>query len=185
MSTVPGSGPTPPEYIDDDINLAPSYPADVVYDLGGFIPTSLEHIDRFFEIAPLSPTDVVYDLGAGDGRLVFAALDKGAAQAFGVELNPERVRAAREFANKQGLEDKAVFLEADVMAVNLASASVVLCYLSVAASKVLKAKLEAELKPGTRVVTETYPVPGWQPNHTAYIGHTRFFLYIMPPQHAE
>jgi len=41
-----------------------------------FIPTLHEDIGGFFELAPLSSSDVVYDLGSGDGRLLFAALER-------------------------------------------------------------------------------------------------------------
>ena len=60
-----------------------------------FIPTPLEHIGPFFELAPVSASDTVYDLGSGDGRLLFAAMEKGAGRAVGVELNPEHINTAR------------------------------------------------------------------------------------------
>ena len=147
-----------------------------------FIPTPPEDVDGFFEVAPVSSSDVVYDLGSGDGRLLFAALDKGAGRAVGVELDPERVREAREAAKSKGLEDRITFLEADVMEVSLSDASLVLCYLSSSASDALKPKLESELKPGTRVVVETFHVPGWKPIRTANKGYKEFYLYTMPPE---
>ncbi len=149
-----------------------------------FIPTPLEDIDTFFELAPVSSEDVVYDLGSGDGRLLFAALGKGAGRAVGVELNPDHARAAREKAREKRLEHKVTFLEADVMDVNLSEATVVLCYLITAASVALKPKFEAELKPGTRVVMESFPVNGWKPVETKVIayGYKTFYLYRMPPE---
>lgn len=155
-----------------------------------FIPTPDEYIDSYFELAPVSSSDIVYDLGSGDGKLLFAALDKGAGRAVGVELDPKLVRSARETAKNRGLEDRVTFLEADLMDVSLAAASVVLCYLCNKASKALKPKFEKELKPGTRVVMESFPVPGWKPSR--YIGpdtdfrrYVEFYLYIMPPQSAQ
>ncbi len=150
-----------------------------------FIPTPPDHVDGFFELAPVSSSDVVYDLGSGDGRLLFAALDKGAGRAVGVELDPERVREARETAKSKGLEDRITFLEADVMEVSLADASVVLCYLITSASAALKPKFESELKPGTRVVMESFPVPGWKSIRTADKGCKQFYLYTMPPESSE
>ena len=154
----------------------------------GWVPTPDERIENFFELASLSSSDVVYDLGSGDGRLLFVALEKGAGRAVGVELDPERVKLAREEAKSKGLEDRVTFLEADVMDVNLADASVVLCYMSSKASEALKPKLEAELKPGTRVVMESFSVPGWKPVQTTtgtdmgFCGYIEFYLYIMPPE---
>jgi len=150
-----------------------------------FIPTPPEHIDGFFELTPLSSSDMVYDLGSGDGRLLFAALDKGAGKAVGVDLDPKRVNEAREAAKSKGLEDRITFLEADVMEVSLADASVVLCYLSNSASTALKPKFELELKPGTRVIMESFPIPGWKPFQTFDKGYKKFYLYTMPPEISE
>jgi SAM-dependent methyltransferase len=147
-----------------------------------FIPTPPEYTDGFFEVAPLSASDVVYDLGSGDGRLLFAALDRGAGKAVGVELNSKLVNEARETARSKGLEDRITFLEADVMEVSLADASVVLCYLSTSASAALKPKFESELALGTRVVMETFPVPGWKPVQTVDRRGRQFYLYTMPPE---
>jgi len=154
----------------------------------GFTATPPEEIDNFFEFAPVSSSDVVYDLGSGDGRLLFAALDKGAGRAVGVEIDAEQVHTAREMAKNKGLEDRITFLEADVMAVSLADASVIFCYLSSAASAALRPKFESELKPGTRIVMEDFPILGWKPARTSSGGHTHFhggtelYLYIMPPE---
>ncbi|MFH0769407.1 MAG: class I SAM-dependent methyltransferase [Chloroflexota bacterium] len=150
-----------------------------------WIPTPHEHIEGFFEMAPVSSSDVVYDLGAGDGRLLFAALDRGAGRAVGVELDPERVRTAREEAKKKALEDKITFLESDVMEANLSNASVIFCYLCTAASTALKPKFESELKPGCRVVMETFPVPGWKPVRTSKKEYKEFYLYVMPPEKTD
>ncbi len=147
-----------------------------------FVPTPFEHIDPFFELAPVNANDVVYDLGSGDGRLLFAALEKGAGKAVGVELNPDHARTAREKAVEKGLQDKVTFLNADVMEVDLSEATLVVCYLISAASKALKPKFEAELKPATRVVMESFPVPGWKPLETKACEYKTFYLYRMPPE---
>lgn len=147
----------------------------------GFIPTQPEYVSGFFELVNLLPSDVVYDLGSGDGRLLFAALEKGAGKAVGVDIDPERVQSARDNAVKKGFQDRATFIESDVLNATLADASVVFCYLCTAASEALKPKFESELKTGTRVVMESFPVPGWQPFKTFSMGYKTFYLYIMPP----
>ena len=124
---------------------------------------------------------MVYDLGSGDGRLLFAALDKGARRAVGIEINPLHVQRARQVAKSKGLDDRITFLEADVTDVNLSEATVVLCYLFTTASKVLMPKFESELKRGTRVVMESFPILEWKPAHSTPKGCKQFFLYIMPP----
>jgi ubiquinone/menaquinone biosynthesis C-methylase UbiE len=147
-----------------------------------WIPTQPEYIDGFFELASMLPSDVVYDLGCGDGRLLFAALERGAGRAVGIDIDPERIIAAREEAKKRNLEDRVTFIENDVLNANLADASVVFCYLITAASAALQPKFEAELKPGTRVVMESFPVPGWKPLRTFEKEYRSFYLYVMPAE---
>jgi len=148
----------------------------------GYVPTPPEHIDGFFELLDLSPADVVYDLGSGDGRLLFAALEKHAGRAVGIDLDAELVKTAAESARSRGLQEKATFINADVMDVTLSDATVVLCYLISQASAALKPKFEAELKPGTRVVMESFPVPDWKPVRVVDKDYKQFFLYVMPPE---
>jgi tRNA A58 N-methylase Trm61 len=147
-----------------------------------FIPTPFEDIDTFFKLAPISNGDVVYDLGSGDGRLLFAALEKGAGKIVGVELDAGLAREARKTASGKGVESKSTFLEADVMDVNLSEATLILCYLFPTASAALKPKFESELRPGTRVVMESFPVQGWRPVKTEMRGYKTFYLYVMPPE---
>ena len=148
----------------------------------GFIPTPIEQIEGFFDLVSLSVSDVVYDLGSGDGRLLFAALERGAGKVVGVELNAELVRESAEAAKSKGFKNRVTFFEADLMDVKLTEASVVFCYLSVKASPALKLKFCDELRPGAKVIMEMYPVPGWKPARTANREGKRFYLYNMPPE---
>ena len=150
-----------------------------------WVPTQPQNIEPFFELAPVSPSDIVYDLGSGDGRLLFTALEKGAGKCIGIEVDPELVNTSRETAKNKCLDGKLTFIEGDVMAEDLSAASVVLCYLLHSASAALRPKFENELKPGTRVVMETFPVPGWKPAKTKEINGKFFYLYTMPPEKTE
>ena len=147
-----------------------------------FIPTAAEEVDVFFDLAPVTGADVVFDLGSGDGRLLFAALERGAGRAVGIELNEARVRETRELAAKRGLGERATVIHGDVMDIPLSEATVVLCYLYSTASAALKPKLEVELAPGTRVVMESFPVHGWKPVDVRRLPARTFYLYRMPPE---
>jgi ubiquinone/menaquinone biosynthesis C-methylase UbiE len=147
-----------------------------------FVPTPFEDIEIFFALAPATSSDTVYDLGSGDGRLLFTALKKGAGKAIGVELDLGHVHEAREAVKKKGLDARVAFLHADVMDVNLSGATLVFCYLFTTASTALKPKFAAELKPGTRIVMESFPVHGWKPIKTEYHGLKTFYLYQMPTE---
>ncbi len=145
-----------------------------------WVPTGLDDISPYFELAPVSALDVVYDLGSGDGRLVLAALKKGAGKAVGVELDPELIQDAKKAAKLNGFNDNITFVEADFMKVHLAEASVVLCYLSPEIYAALKPKFASELKSGARVVTQAWGIPGWEPARTIRKDGQYFYLYIMP-----
>lgn len=147
-----------------------------------FIPTAMDEVGIFYDMAPVSSSDVVYDLGSGDGRLLFAALERGASRVVGIELNPDHAAEAAETARKRGLSDRAAFVNADIMETDLSGATIIVCYLFSTASTALKPKFEAELKPGTRVVMESFPVHGWKPLKIKKLAHRTFYLYQMPPE---
>lgn len=147
-----------------------------------WVPTQPDCISPFFELAPVSSSDVVYDLGSGDGRLLFAALEKGAGKCVGIDIDPARVSEAREIASSKGLDDRVTFIEADVIEYDLSAASVILCYLLTSAAAALRPKFENELKPGTRIVMESFPVPGWVPAKIKEAGGRTFYYYTMPPE---
>ena len=150
-----------------------------------FIPTQNEWIDCFFELVKPTESDIVFDLGSGDGRLLFAALDRGAGRAVGIDIDGELVSKANETAASKGLEDRITFIESDVMEASLSDATVVFCYLCTSASAALKPKLESDLKSGTKVVMESFPVPGWKPVQTFNKEYRQFFLYVMPPEESD
>lgn len=151
----------------------------------GWIPTQPEFINDFFELCPVSSSDVVYDLGSGDGRLLFAALEKGAIRCVGIDIDPDRVKDSRKAAENKGVVEKVSFVEADVMAVDLSEASIILCYLFPSASAALRPKFETELKPGTKIIMESFPVPGWNPVKVRESTGRSFYFYIMPPEKTE
>lgn len=146
-----------------------------------WVPTMSEFIDGFFELAPVSSSDIVYDLGSGDGRLLFAALEKGAGRCVGIDIDPKKVNEARESAREKGLGSKVTFIEGDFLNIDLSEATVILCYLFPEALRALRPKFERELKSGTRIVSEVFTVPKWKENLVKEINKKNFNLYIMPP----
>jgi 16S rRNA G966 N2-methylase RsmD len=150
-----------------------------------WVPTPPQIIDSFFELAPISSSDVVYDLGSGDGRLLFTALEKGAGKCVGIDIDPHCVNIAKEAAKSKGLEQKVTFIEGDVLDQKLSEASVILVYLLQSGIAFLRPKFETELRPGTRIVIETYPVQGWKPAKILEVKNRNFYLYVMPAERTE
>ncbi len=150
-----------------------------------WIPTQSDEIAAFFELAPVASSDIVFDLGCGDGRLLFAALERGAGKCVGIDIDPERIRVAENEAHKRGIDGRVTFIQADVMEVDLSEASVILCYLVPEASAALRPKFERELKPGTKVVMESFPVLDWKPEKIKEVDYKAFYLYTMPPEKTD
>ena len=144
-----------------------------------YVPTPKDIVRRMLQLASLRRGETLFDLGAGDGRIIIEAVRGYGARAVGVEIDPERISRARERLNSTGTQ--AELLEADLFEVDLSSADVITIYLSVSANTRLAPKLKAELKPGTRVVSLDYVLPGWVPHREIEINTSgmkrKLYLY--------
>jgi ribosomal protein L11 methylase PrmA len=114
------------------------------------------------ELAQIKPTDCVADLGSGDGRLVIAAAEKGAARAIGYELDSFWFNVAEEKKRRSLNADKIEFIKKSFWDVDLSEYDVVFLYQGKHILKSLTAKLQKDLKPGSRVVSNSFQLPGWK-----------------------
>jgi predicted RNA methylase len=114
-------------------------------------------------LAELKPGEVFFDLGAGDGRTVIMAAKDFGARSVGVELREDLVKKALSTIYDNGLQDRVTIVNGDMFSVDLSSADVIFLYLTTSANEKVKPKLEAELKPGVRVVSHDYEIVGWKP----------------------
>ena len=133
-----------------------------------WVPTPQDLVDTMLDMAKVTPQDVVMDLGSGDGRTVITAAKRGA-RAMGVEYNPQMVQLSKTAAAAERLGDKATFVQADLFTVDLSRASVITMFLLPTINLKLRPAL-LELKPGTRVVSNTFDMGEWQPDDTKMIG---------------
>ncbi len=132
-----------------------------------YIPAPVSAVRAALEAAWVGPCDTLYDLGSGDGRaVVIAARDYCVGRAVGVEIDPVLVEVSRAYARMYGVGDRVEIVEGDFFRVSLEGATVVYLYLYASINERLKPKLERELRPGARVVTLDFPVPGWTPLYT-------------------
>jgi precorrin-6B methylase 2 len=124
-----------------------------------YVPTPKDIVRRMLQLASLRRGETLFDLGAGDGRIIIEAVRRFGARAVGVEIDPERISRIRERLNATKTQSE--LIEANLFHVNLSSADVIAIYLSDSANAKLAPKLKAELKPGARVVSLDYMLPGW------------------------
>ena len=130
---------------------------DVIY-----LPTPQAVVDKMLELAEVKPGDVVYDLGCGDGRIVVTAAKKYGVKAVGFDIDPQRVKEARENARASGVEHLVRIEEADIFTLDLREASVVTLYLLPALNVRLMPQL-ARLKPGARILSHNFDMRGAKP----------------------
>ena len=126
-----------------------------------FVPTPKLIVRAMLQLASLRRGETLFDLGAGDGRVIIEASRAFSAHAIGVELDPGCIARIRERLATTAAN--AELIEADLFTVDLTTADVVSIYLSPSANEKLAPKLDAELRPGARVVSLDYPLPGWVP----------------------
>ncbi len=128
-----------------------------------YVPTVKEDVELMLDVADVQPDDYVIDLGSGDGRIVIAAAQRGAV-GHGVELDPELVALARVNSEDASVADRVVFEQGDIFAAVIDRATVVTLYLFPEANLALRPRLLAELRPGTRVVSNSFHMDDWKPD---------------------
>ena len=153
-----------------------------------YLPTTPDAVAAMLKLAHLSGADVLYDLGCGDGRIVIAAAKTYGAHAVGVDLDPDRIMEARDNAKKAGVEKLVRFEEKDLFQADIHEASVVTLFLLSSVNMRLRPKLLEELKPGTRVVSNTFMMGDWKPDREVTVGgppslgdfSRQLYLWIVP-----
>jgi cyclopropane fatty-acyl-phospholipid synthase-like methyltransferase len=142
-------------------------------------------VDRMLELANVKPGDTVYDLGCGQGRVLITAAEQFHANAVGIEISDRLFRRATDNIALRGLQNRIKLIHGDLLEADLSNADVVTIYLMTTSNESLRPRLEKYLKPGARVVSHDYKVPGWKPTQveeTQANSHAHMiYLYVMPP----
>lgn len=150
-----------------------------------WLPSEDVMVRRMLDIAQVTGRDFVVDLGSGDGRTVIAAARRGA-RALGVELNPQLIEYSRRMAQKARIGDRASFVQGDLYEADLSQATVITLFLLDEINFKLRPKLLG-LKPGTRVVSNTFTMGQWRADSSAKVtakegctSYCNVYLWIVP-----
>jgi len=135
-------------------------------------------VDAMFRLAEVRPTDTLYELGAGVGAIVFPAAREYGAQVVAVEIEPLRVLIMRLRRAMGPGAERIRLLRANMFELDFRPASVVTAFLWPGAMARLRPKFEAELRPGTRVLSRCHPILGWTP--TQYDRAADVYFYRWP-----
>ncbi|HXW03735.1 MAG TPA: class I SAM-dependent methyltransferase [Vicinamibacterales bacterium] len=146
-----------------------------------FVPTPPEVVDAMLTLANVTAKDFVYDLGCGDGIIVTTAAQKFGARAVGIDIDPQRVKEATERVQKAGVTDKVKIMNADLFETDISAATVVTLYLLPSLNQKLIPKLNKELKPGTRVVSQSFDMGEQNPaEKTVDVNGRMVYLWRTP-----
>jgi SAM-dependent methyltransferase len=146
-----------------------------------FDPTPMRVVRAMLELAEVGPEDVVYDLGSGDGRIVIAAAREFGARGVGIEIDPVLVERARAAARDDGVADRVEFRQGDMYEADLRDATVVTLFLHPEPNLKLRPTLQADLAPGSRIVSYIWDMGDWAPDETRRIDpRRRIFLWRIP-----
>ncbi|MSQ72790.1 MAG: class I SAM-dependent methyltransferase [Betaproteobacteria bacterium] len=129
-----------------------------------WVPTPDELVQKMLDMAKVTKRDFVIDLGSGDGRTVIAAARRGA-RAQGIEYNPEMVSLSQRNAEKAGVTANATFAKQDLFQSDFSKATVITMFLLSDINMKLRPKI-LSLKPGTRIVSNTFKMGDWEPDQT-------------------
>ena len=129
-----------------------------------WLPTAQALVDKMLDMAKVTPKDYVIDLGSGDGRTVITAAKRGA-RALGVEYNPDMVALSKRNAAKEGVTDKAQFIQGDLFKTDFSQATVLTMFLLPEINYQLRPKI-LDMKPGTRIVSNTFDMSDWIADQT-------------------
>ncbi|HNY39327.1 MAG TPA: class I SAM-dependent methyltransferase [Bryobacteraceae bacterium] len=159
-----------------------------------YVPTTERAVEEMLKLAKVEKGDVLYDLGCGDGRIVITAASKYGTRGVGIDINPVRIEEARANAKKAGVEHLVKFIEQDLFEAKISDASVVTLFLLPSVNLKLRPKLLADLKPGTRVVSNTFDMGDWKAEketaledndyEDSYLSH-KFFLWTIPQRNGK
>lgn len=148
---------------------------DVVY-----VPTPQARVDAMLEMAAPKKGEKLYDLGCGDGRIPVTAAQRYGIRAVCVDIDPQRIKEARERVAAAGVEDLVEVREADLFEVDLSDADVVTLYLLPSLNEKLRPQLLEQLRPGARVVSHAFDMGTWQPEETREVEGGYLYLWNIP-----
>ncbi|MBU0646186.1 SAM-dependent methyltransferase [Patescibacteria group bacterium] len=127
-----------------------------------WVPTWRHDTARALKLLDLQPEEKFYELGSGIGTLCVAAGHNPQVQVIGVELSLGQWLISQ-IRKMIGRTYNIQYRLGNLFQTNLSDADAVYFFLMPEVYEKLRPKLEKELRPGAKVVSYVWPVPGWEP----------------------
>ncbi len=144
-----------------------------------WLPTRDELVTQMLAAARVGPEDEVVDLGAGDGKIPIAAARQFGARAWGIEYNKDLAALAQRNAQRAGVADRVRIVHGDIFKEDFSKATVVTLYLLEELNAQLRPTILA-MRPGTRVVSNTFSMGDWEPDQVIRVGTNTGYLWTVP-----
>lgn len=126
-----------------------------------YAPLGSSRLKSMKQLLKLKSGEKVADLGSGDGRVVIALAGSGA-QAHGYEINPFLVLISILKINKAGLKGRAYIHWKSYWHEDFSTFNAVTVYGITHIMAGMEKKLQNELKPGARIVSNHFQFPNWK-----------------------
>ncbi len=153
-----------------------------------FVTTPQDVVDKMLQLAKVKRGDTVYDLGCGDGRIVVTAAQTYGCKAVGYDIDPECVKLSRDNVKKHDVGRLVTIEQKDIFGLDLSGADVIALYLLPRTTERLLPQLK-QLKPGSRIVSHQFEIPGLRPDHVVtYVSKEddlphKVYLWTTPVAH--
>jgi hypothetical protein len=149
-----------------------------------YVPTRMDVVEAMLSLGRVSGSDLLYDLGSGDGRIPITAAHRYGTRGVGYELIPWLVEHSYENADSAGVRHLVEFRAEDLFRADLTKPSVVTLFLLPEVNLMLRPRLLRDLRPGSRVVSNTFHMGDWQPDSTVTLSQgaarTTIYLWVIP-----
>lgn len=130
-----------------------------------FVTTASDKTKSIAELADFPaesiPTIRAVDLGSGDGRVVLELAKKGFL-VTGFEIKEDLVLRSRQRIKDAKLEDRATIYQKSFWEADLSSFDLIYLYGMGSILGRLEKKLEKEVRPGTKVISNIFRFPTWK-----------------------
>lgn len=133
-----------------------------------FIATPMNLTRKIVSLADIQSGEVVYDLGCGDARFLIEANKFYGAKAVGVDVSPLVCGLAK--LNVRLKRSNVHIHCANFKTYDFRDADVIFCFL-VPDQMIILGEKSKELKPGCRIISRRFEIPGWEPLQHISIKH--------------
>jgi len=148
-----------------------------------FQPTSDKALKLMIKLSEIKSSNKkkikLADLGSGNGKIIlaFAKLNPKI-EAHGFEINPLLVWVSRIRIKRAGLKDKVFVHTKNFWKQNFKDFDIITSFQINYAMPGLEKKFQKELHKGTKVISDTWKFPHWEPKEKLSYGLGNIFLYV-------